>query len=243
MTTANELDRFARDYYLATDIPDHRIENRMQRDSASRILARLPGLGPVLELGYGDGLITQALQEAHIEAELLEGSKILCDQARARCGGRLTIHHDLFERFSPARPYAAILALHVLEHLDDPVQALARVASWLAPGAVAILVVPNRASIHRRVAVGMGLIPALDTLSPRDHLVGHQRVYDMAMLERHATAAGLQPEERFGSFLKTVPNSMMLEYDDALLTAIDGISDDLPPEILANIGLVARKPR
>lgn len=243
MITMDELDRFARDYYLATDIPDHRIENRMQRDSASRILAHLPSSGPVLELGYGDGLITQALQEARIEAELLEGSKLLCDRARAHCGKHLTIHHDLFETFSPACPYAAILALHVLEHLDDPVQVLARLASWLAPGAVAVMVVPNRASIHRRVAVRMGMVPGLDTLSPRDRLVGHRRVYDMAMLEQHAIAAGLQPEKRFGSFLKTVPNSMMLEYDDALLTAVDGISDDLPPEILANIGLVARKPR
>ena len=242
MTTMDELDRFATDYYLAADIADHRIENRMQCDSARRILAHLPAAGPVLELGYGDGLITQALQDAQAEAELLEGSKILCERARAVHGSRLTVHHHLFETFSPPRPYAAILALHVLEHLDDPVEVLARLATWLAPGAVAILVVPNRASIHRRVAVGMGLIPTLDTLSPRDHLVGHQRVYDMQTLEAHAAAAGLHPERRFGSFLKTLPNSMMLGFDDALLTAIDGVSDDLPPEILANIGLVARKP-
>lgn len=243
MTIMDELDRFARDYYLAPGIADHRIENRMQRDSAPRILAHLPSSGPVLELGYGDGLITQALQDAGVEAELLEGSGLLCDRARARHGERLPIHHDLFESFSPAYSYGAVLALHVLEHLHDPVQILARVAGWLTPGGVAILVVPNRASIHRRVAVGMGMIPALDTLSPRDQLVGHRRVYDMHTLEQHAVAAGLEPETRFGSFLKTLPNSMMLQLDDTLLTAIDGISDDLPPEILANIGLVARKPR
>ena len=241
LTMHERLDALAHTYYLAPGIPDHRIENRMQIDSAARVLGHIPRPARVLELGYGDGLITRALQAAGLEAELLEGSAVLCDQARERHPD-LPVRHALFETFTPPHAYDAVLALHVLEHVDDPAETLRRIARWLRPGGVAIIVVPNRASIHRRVALRMGLIAALDELSPRDHLVGHQRVYDFATLEGDVMGAGLAIQTRFGSFLKTLPNSMMLDYPDPLLTAIDALSDELPAEILANIGLVVSKP-
>ena len=241
MLTAADLDDFARSYYLATGIPDHRIENRMQIDSAERILRLLPEGAHVLELGYGDGLLTRALYQAGVQAELLEGSPLLCAEAKSHYAD-LPIHNALFEAFAPTQRYDAVLVLHVLEHVDDPTQILRRIAQWVKPGGVIILLVPNRASIHRRVALQMGLIGALDELSPRDHLVGHQRVYDLATLEQHASAAGLVTVQRFGSFLKVLPNSMMLDHSDALLSAIDAVSAQLPPDLLANIGLVARHP-
>jgi 2-polyprenyl-3-methyl-5-hydroxy-6-metoxy-1,4-benzoquinol methylase len=241
MLTIETLDQLARRYHLADDIADHHVENRLQIDSAGRVLAHVPKSSSVLELGYGDGLMTQALREGGFDAELLEGSPLLCARARAVHGPGLRIHEGMFEQFSPDRSYDAVLALHVLEHVDNPVELLSRVAQWVRPGGMLLLVVPNRSSIHRRVAFKMGLIAALDELSPRDHLVGHQRVYDLATLEQDAKTAGLEPESRFGSFLKVLPNSMMLDYSDALLSAIDAVSAELPPELLANIGIVARK--
>ena len=242
MLTIEKLDDFARRYYLANDIVDHRLENRMQIDSAARLLSELEPGCSVLELGYGDGLLTRALHEAGFGADLLEGSPLLCAHARAIHGPDLQIHQALFEQFSPTRLYDAVLALHVLEHVDHPVQLLRRISQWVRPGGTILLVVPNRSSIHRRIALQMGLIGALDELSPRDHLVGHQRVYDLAALTQDVTAAGLEPQTRFGSFLKVLPNSMMLSYSDDLLRAIDAVSAELPPELLANIGLTARKP-
>ncbi len=241
MLTPADLDEFARAYYLSADIADHRIENRLQMDSAPRILQMLPDGAAVLELGFGDGLLTQALHAADIDAELLEGSPLLCARARSLYPG-LRVHNALFEEFSPARLYDAILVLHVLEHVDDPRDLLVRMSGWVKPGGLLLLMVPNRTSIHRRVALQMGLIGRLDELSPRDHLVGHKRVYDFDMLEQDASAAGFTPQSRFGSFLKMLPNSMMLQHSDAMLSAIDAVSATLPPELLANIGLVARRP-
>ncbi|HEU4979501.1 MAG TPA: methyltransferase domain-containing protein, partial [Solirubrobacteraceae bacterium] len=40
----------------------------------------------------------------------------------------------------------AVTLWHVLEHLDDPAAALARLAPWLCPGGVLLAGVPNRAS-------------------------------------------------------------------------------------------------
>ena len=89
----------------------------------------------------------------------------------------------------------------------------------------------------------MGLQPHLDTLSARDLLVGHQRVYSLQTLGEDVRAAGLYPVETMGFFLKVLPNSMMLDYSQALLKALNEVSESLPTDILANIGMfVSRAP-
>jgi len=145
----------------------------------------------------------------------------------------------LFEEFSPAAPFDAIIASHVLEHVDDPVALLRRMAGWLAPGGRLVIVVPNKESLHRRLAVLMGLQPALDTLGARDRLVGHQRVYSHATLEQDLRAGGYTLTEKTGFFLKPVANSMMLGYSTELLGAMNQIGPQLPMELLANIGVLA----
>ncbi len=84
----------------------------------------------------------------------------------------------------------------------------------------------------------------------RDKLRHHRLGTDFGMAHVHAptleaelVASGLVLESRFGNFLKTVPNSLMLDYPEALLRALDALSPELPPDILANIGVVAHKPR
>ncbi len=239
MLSAQDLDRFAREYYLSDDIADHGIENTLQRASAPRILNQLAPGARVLEMGYGDGLLTEELVRRGIALELLEGSPLLCEEAKRRYGDKIAVHCGMFEDFAAGPIYDSVLALHVIEHVSEPVTTLRQIAGWLRPRGQLILVVPNRASVHRDVALRMGLIGALDELSPRDHLVGHLRVYDFAMLEADLAGAGFRVEHRFGSFLKTVPNSMMMNYPEALLNALDAVSDSLPPEILANIGVRA----
>ena len=46
----------------------------------------------------------------------------------------------------------AVVLWHVLEHLDDPLGALERVRSWLKPGGLVLLGVPNPASVQARIA-------------------------------------------------------------------------------------------
>jgi 2-polyprenyl-3-methyl-5-hydroxy-6-metoxy-1,4-benzoquinol methylase len=66
-----------------------------------------------------------------------------------------------------------VLALHVLEHVDDPKTIVKKMYSWLKPGGKAIVVVPNSESLHRRLAVALNLQTHLNTLSKRDKIVGH----------------------------------------------------------------------
>lgn len=236
--TPATLDGYARDYYLSDEVEDIDIEERAQRLSAPRILAAVGGARRVVDMGYGTGEMAGALLERGVRAEVVEGSPLLAGRARATHAG-LVVHEAMFEDFAPGPVYDAVLALHVMEHVDRPADLMRRVRGWLAPGGSLVVVVPNRESLHRRLAVRMGLQERLDDLSARDALVGHLRVYGFDTLTADLAAAGLEVRERFGFTLKTVPNSMMLDWPPDLMDALTAISPELPPEMLANIGVRA----
>jgi len=235
-----DLDDFARGYYLNTSVPDIAIEESMQLASLPTVLDALRPAERVLEMGYGTGAVTAALIERGLSVEVVEGSEALCAEAAERHPG-LVVHHSLFEDFTPAEPYDGVLCLHVLEHVEHPITMLQAVRSWLKPYGTIVVVVPNAESLHRRLAVRMGLQPRLDTLSDRDRLVGHRRVYTRDELHADLWTAGFRLGRCFGYFLKVVPNSMMLEWDPRLIDALSAISEELPPHLLANIGVAAHR--
>jgi 2-polyprenyl-3-methyl-5-hydroxy-6-metoxy-1,4-benzoquinol methylase len=236
--TPEKLDDFATTYYLNEDVRDIYIEELQQQLSLPRVLQSVGGAKRVLEMGFGTGLITGALLERGVHAEVVEGSPALRDIALGRHGDQgLIVHLAMFEEFEPDEPYDVVMALHVLEHVDEPQEMLAKVASWLKPGGAIVAVTPNRQSLHRNLAVRMGLQSAPDDLSPRDHLVGHQRVFGLDTLRAELEQAGFVVDDEFGYFLKTLPNSMMLEYSRPLLEALNAISEEIPPHLLANIGV------
>jgi 2-polyprenyl-3-methyl-5-hydroxy-6-metoxy-1,4-benzoquinol methylase len=240
--TPNELDRFAETYYLNGDIDDVDIEELAQTYSVPNLVAAIGGRR-TLEMGYGTGLITGALLTAGVELEVLEGSARLCEIADERHGAQgLRVHQSMFEDFVPTQLFGAVLALHVLEHVDDAPALVRHIAQWVEPGGVVVAVTPNAQSIHRQLGVRMGLHDTLDALSPRDHLVGHRRVYDLDGLTADITAAGLEVTNVFGYFVKPLSNAMMLEWPREVLEGLNAIADVVPAWLCANIGVVAIKP-
>ena len=87
----------------------------------------------------------------------------------------------------------------------------------------------------------MGIQPQFDTLSARDHLVGHLRVFNLVNLEKLLQNGGWDIIERRGFFLKPLANSQMLNFDKGLIRAMCEISDELPPEFCANIAIVVSR--
>lgn len=236
--TNQELDRIANEYHMNTEVPDMHIENLCQEYFIEWLLKLVkPGM-QVLELGYGDGLVTSALAKSGCKLTLLEGSGILAELATKK-HPNINCIYTFFEQYVPAKPFDLILAAHVLEHLDDPVAMLKMMSPWLSNDGVLIVVVPNQNSLHRKLAVSMGLQPQLDTLSKRDLMVGHQRVYSLEQLESHIKNANFKIIKKAGFFVKMLPNSMMLEYSRDLLWAMNSIASDLPVELTANLAIVA----
>lgn len=239
------IDLYADRIYLEDSTGENFIENIIHATNLPRLLSRLSPRAlnePILEMGFGEGTITTPLVNAGCAVEIVEGSSKLCEDARAKFGTSVRVHCELFENFNPPEKYQTVLSLHVLEHVDSPLGVIQKMIEWLKPGGEVIAVVPNAESFHRQLAVMMGLQPELNSLSPRDRIVGHQRVLTLGELSQLFEEAGFRITERFGYFLKTVPNSMMLDYPPDLIKALTSISHELPPNLMANIGLTATKP-
>lgn len=236
--TKKELNAIAETYHGQDIMGDKFIEDLAQYHTYNWVFDQMAGCKTVMELGYGEGNFTRALIERDYSPTVLDGSDILLQKAREIHGDKITAQHGLFEDFVPNMLYDCVLATHVLEHVDSPVTLLNHIKTWLTPGGKIIIIVPNKESIHRQLAVLMGLQPALDALGKRDKLVGHQRVYSLDTLQKDSAAAGLSTMAKAGFFLKPLPNSMMVDYSRELLDALNTISPQLPQNLLANIGIV-----
>jgi 2-polyprenyl-3-methyl-5-hydroxy-6-metoxy-1,4-benzoquinol methylase len=239
-TKIEDLNKIALNYHLNENISDMHIENICQEYFIQWLVKKIKVNSNVLELGYGDGIVTRALFSADCHLTLIEGSELLANLAKESHPG-INCQITLFENYKPESQFDFVLAAHVLEHLDDPIAILTVMRDWVRDDGKLILVVPNRNSIHRQLSVLMGLQPELDTLSQRDLLVGHQRVYSIELLEEHAKKAGFNVIDKAGFFIKMLPNSMMLDYSKDLLWGMNEISEKLPVNLAANICLVLQK--
>ena len=56
----------------------------------------------------------------------------------------LNIVNQLFEVHRPDKKYDLLLALHVLEHVDDPIEILTLLADWLNESGKIVALVPNK---------------------------------------------------------------------------------------------------
>ncbi len=237
--TREQLDDIATRYHESNEIPDKSIEDALQVHTLGWFSEQLASADSVLEMGYGEGIVTEHLVTTGKRVTLVEGSSLLVEKVRSRYGERVRCVNALFEEFDADRSFDAVLASHVLEHVDDPGALLRRMRTWVKPAGRILVVVPNSESIHRRLAVLMKLQPRLDSLGPRDHLVGHQRVYSLAGLLHDIGDAGFDTVDSRGFFFKPLPNSMMLGFSPELIDAMNQIATEMPPEWLANLAVVA----
>jgi len=238
---SSNLDRLAEAYHLSSDNLDKSYDTQFHQMCLSWIRPIVKRSNRVLQLGYGEGVLASGLITAESTMDIIEGSQILALHAKRSLPRNVSVHNCLFEEFESTEPYDCVVATNILEHVDNPSFVLARIKNWLTEEGVAIVTVPNAQSLHRLLAVEMGIQKSIYELSQRDHLVGHQRVYDMSTLLSQVASAGLRVQERRGFVLKFTSNAQQSTFTPEFLDACHSISPLLPPELLANIGLLLTK--
>ena len=238
------LESIASKYHLSPHLDMH-IENAMQEFEWDWIDSFIPRDGNILDLGYGDGIslknLTTSLSGERGSIYLLEGALSLAEKARELYGERVEVEHTYFEDFIKLDFFDVIIASHVFEHVNNPESLLETLYKNARAGALLIGVVPNKESFHRRLAVLMEIQPELDSLSARDLLVGHQRVFGVESLTELFSNSSWSLQELRGFFFKPLSNSQMLDFSPELIEAMLKISNQIPTEMCANIAFVAVK--
>jgi SAM-dependent methyltransferase len=106
------------------------------------------GPGRLLDVGCGAGELGAVFARHGYEVCGVEPSEAAAGHARSR---GVDVHHGTLDDAPWADgSFDAVIFNHALEHIDDPVDAIARAASLLRPDGVVAIAVPNFGSWHRR---------------------------------------------------------------------------------------------
>jgi SAM-dependent methyltransferase len=210
-------------------------------DTAVRGIAMSWMVGPeVLEMGYGDGLWSGGIIEHYDHSSVVDMAKELLNAAKELHGDSLRVHHSMFETFEPPHRYDTVLASYVLEHVEDPVAVLERIKNWLTDEGRLIVAVPNANSLHRRLAVKMGLQERTTDLGPTDFEGGHRRVYTLSGILQDVARAGFTVPRTRGCFLKPLPQRRLADLPGEVLDGLIAMGNEIPIDWASEVILECR---
>ncbi len=156
MPTDEELKQYYRneyrlDYQFASTRPPKAHLVRSLRDAHNRAAALGDALRPgvrVLDVGCGTGEFLKLAQEQGCEVVGIEPGTAYANFARSEYG--LDVINGLWQDADlPVNGFDVVTCNQVIEHLRDPMAALAAMANWLKPDGVAFISVPDMRPNHK----------------------------------------------------------------------------------------------
>jgi SAM-dependent methyltransferase len=161
----------AQDFWLAT-LGDAGRFNRWVFDSIAPCLS-----GDILEVGCGTGTFTALMALAGHRVTAVDINPSYVEKAKTRLAAqdRVTVLAGDATQMSWSSRFDTVVLLDVLEHIEDDVGFLRRLAACLAPGGRLVVKVPAGEWLY----------------SPLDSAIGHFRRYSKKSLRRAFEDAGL----------------------------------------------------
>jgi len=207
----------------------------------ARVAAHAPGR--LLEIGCGEAPLFTDLPG--VESVVIEPTEAFAAGARALAADRpdVVVVEDLAERVDPASVgggFDLVVLSCLLHEVPDPQLLLAAARRFCAPGGRLHVNVPSARSLHRMLAVAMGLIADPTTTSDTQRRMQQRGIYDAEGLEAELRAAGFAVRERGSLFVKPFTHGQMQRLvDDGFLTpqlldgldALAGLLPDLGSEL------------
>jgi 2-polyprenyl-3-methyl-5-hydroxy-6-metoxy-1,4-benzoquinol methylase len=207
--------------------PRGRFARTIRKFAAETLLRHARG-ARALACGSLGAAMTEALVRRFREVVVVDGAESAPDASDPALARRVEFREGLIEEFEADRAYDAVVLAWVLEHAPEPRALLRRAQNWLAPDGIIHVIVPNAASLHRRLGQAMGLLSEVTDLSDADLAAGHRRVYAWPALRTEISCAGLRILAREGIFLKPLPSAQMGEWPSDLLHGLYSAGRDLP---------------
>lgn len=232
----------ARDYTGVYD-PDTDFDSRYTTATVARVAERITAGQRVLELGCATGLMTCALLAAGAAVTAVDRSPGYLARARARAADAVLVQAGLEDADWEQRTgsgFDHVLACNLIHEMDDPVALLARARDVLAEGGLVHLSLQNPASIHRLVALEMGLIGDLRDISERGARFDTLGLWTADELGELGRDAGLEVVAREGVMLKPLPNAMMAELPPEVLDGFERAARHLPEHCAMTYLVLAR---
>lgn len=204
-----------------------------------RVLAQVEVHAPrrVLEIGCGE--LPLFVDLPGVQCVVVEPTPAFAENARRLGAGRdgVTVVEGFAEDVPVGAlggPFDMVVLSCVLHEVPDPQRLLAAARGFCAPGGVLHVNVPNAHSLHRLLAVAMGLIPDPATESAVQRQMQQRTVYETSGLEQELNRAGFAVRDRGSIFVKPFTHGQMQQLVDEqfmtprMLEGLDRLAVSLP---------------
>jgi 2-polyprenyl-3-methyl-5-hydroxy-6-metoxy-1,4-benzoquinol methylase len=193
----------------------------------------------ILELGPAEGLMTEELIKLDPNLTVIEAASKFCRDLSNKFPS-IKIYQNLFEEVEIKEKFDAIILGHVLEHVDNPLNILNKIKSWLQPNGIVCCAVPNARSIHRQIAVEMGLITSIFEKSEKDIHHGHLRIYTPELLYSEFLTKSYSIISSGGYWLKPISDSQIEKsWTNEMIQAFMVLGEQYP-DIAGEIYVIAK---
>jgi 2-polyprenyl-3-methyl-5-hydroxy-6-metoxy-1,4-benzoquinol methylase len=207
--------------------PDLDFDRHYTAAATRRILPFLRPGDRVLELGCATGAMTAALAERCFWVDGVDLGASYLAAARARDIVNAGFHLRSAET-PPLGRYDHVVMTSLLGEVDDPGALFEVAASRLGPGGLVHVTSNNPRSLHRLLAVEMGLIGDEAALSDRNTAFGVRRLLSAQELRTLAAAAGLVELHREGIMAKPLTNEQLAVLPEDVIAGLDRLVRHLP---------------
>lgn len=238
------IDDYTRQYHA---LPFEPIQANYRR---ALVLREIERIAPrkLLEIGCGNFPLFTDLGD-EVDITVIEPAAEFASNAYKLAEGRAqtSIVQCFIEDYTnPQVDFDMIVLSCLLHEVREPLTLLASVRSLCTPDTVLHVNVPNAGSLHRLLAVSMGLIPSPDVQSDTQRRMQQSGItYDMASLQRELSHAGFSVFENGSLFVKPFTHMQMQRLiDEGFMTQsmLDGFSKlvEFLPELGSEIWVNAR---
>jgi SAM-dependent methyltransferase len=246
--------------YAAAYVADYGFEARMVAARRDAVLEWLTEATPasVLEVGCGIDSVASHRPDGLMGARwtIVEPVAAFAARAAADAGRDVRVIRGTVEQQTgellalEPRGYDAIICSALVHEVPAPERLLASLGQLLAPAGVVHVDAPNPRSLHRRLAVELGLLDSLHAPTPRSAALGQRGPLGVDELAALVERSGLGVTQRGGIGLKPLSHAQMEAWlggagdtdPDALWRALCAVGRELP-ELAAEVFVRGRRPR
>ena len=243
MTTLRDIDRYENDYL------DNPFEGELIKFRHAKTLQYLSHYKArrILEIGCGLAPLYQYYHDFE-SLTIVEPSLQFARQAEDAAPAGVEVLNEFFnsEHLVPESGFDFIVISSLLHEIEDPLALLLTARRYAGPNTVIHINVPNAKSMHRVLALRMGLIENLVEKSQRQLHYQQHHTFDVNSLKKLVTEAGFELLLIETFFVKPFTHQQMQTLiengfmDENMLRGLNALSEDLPDmgaEIVANARL------